>query len=519
MADYLTTDTELTSVANAIRTKGGTSASLVYPTGFVSAINAIPSGGGTDVSDTTATAADVRTGKYFYTSAGVKTQGTIQNQAAQTITPGATDQTIASGKYLSGTQTIKGDANLIAENIAKDVTIFGVTGTHEGGGGGNPVAEENDVIFIDYDGTIRYSYSASEFANMTALPANPTHDGLTAQGWNWTLSDAKTYVANCGGLVIGQMYTTNDGKTKLFMDLDAGDQRSVEIRWSQTVSRGVSIDWGDGSSLSTVSGTGLVYTSHTYASNGSYIISIDCTSGKCVLGANKSSRCILGSTSSSDYYKMLRLKKVYIGNNVDGINSYAFQYCRRLSAIAIPKTVTSISGNALYHCNNIPSITIPSEIQTINQYLVTNSSIKFVSLPNSITTFSNMLFTVCPGIKRIHIGNNCTSIGDSSLYDMPGCSMMTIGSCTTTGMNFCRNMTGLTKLSLPATLTTIGSNAFAGNSTIMEYHFKSTTPPSIGTGAFTSINSDCKIYVPAASLSAYQNASNWSNYASYMAGE
>ena len=41
MADYLTTDTELTSVANAIRTKGGTSAQLVYPTGFVSAIDAI----------------------------------------------------------------------------------------------------------------------------------------------------------------------------------------------------------------------------------------------------------------------------------------------------------------------------------------------------------------------------------------------------------------------------------------------------------------------------------------------
>lgn len=41
MADYLVTDTELTSVADAIRTKGGTSANLSFPTGFVSAINAI----------------------------------------------------------------------------------------------------------------------------------------------------------------------------------------------------------------------------------------------------------------------------------------------------------------------------------------------------------------------------------------------------------------------------------------------------------------------------------------------
>ena len=46
MSTYITNTTDLTSVANAIRTKGGTSASLTYPTGFVNAINAIPSGGG-----------------------------------------------------------------------------------------------------------------------------------------------------------------------------------------------------------------------------------------------------------------------------------------------------------------------------------------------------------------------------------------------------------------------------------------------------------------------------------------
>lgn len=48
MSDYIVTDTELTSVANAIRTKGGTSGSLAFPSGFVSAINDISGGGGTD---------------------------------------------------------------------------------------------------------------------------------------------------------------------------------------------------------------------------------------------------------------------------------------------------------------------------------------------------------------------------------------------------------------------------------------------------------------------------------------
>ena len=44
MAEYLTNTTDLTKVASAIRTKGGTSDSLVYPDGFVTAIHAIQTG-------------------------------------------------------------------------------------------------------------------------------------------------------------------------------------------------------------------------------------------------------------------------------------------------------------------------------------------------------------------------------------------------------------------------------------------------------------------------------------------
>ena len=43
---YLTTTSELNSVANAIRTKGGTSATLEYPQGFIDAIDDIETGGG-----------------------------------------------------------------------------------------------------------------------------------------------------------------------------------------------------------------------------------------------------------------------------------------------------------------------------------------------------------------------------------------------------------------------------------------------------------------------------------------
>ena len=49
MANYIVSDTNLTAVANAIRQKGGTSASLEFPDDFVSAIGDIQTGGGSSV--------------------------------------------------------------------------------------------------------------------------------------------------------------------------------------------------------------------------------------------------------------------------------------------------------------------------------------------------------------------------------------------------------------------------------------------------------------------------------------
>lgn len=83
-----------------------------------------------DVSDATLDNANkMLSGVTAYGGNGTKYTGNISSKSAQTYTPNTSDQTIQSGQYLSGAQTIKGDANLVASNIAKNVSIFGVTGT------------------------------------------------------------------------------------------------------------------------------------------------------------------------------------------------------------------------------------------------------------------------------------------------------------------------------------------------------------------------------------------------------
>lgn len=90
------------------------------------------SGGGTakftDITDTTATAGDVLSSKYFYTSGGTKTQGSIASKSSSDLTASTLTVTAPAGYYASAASKTCSDANLVSGNIKSGVTIFGVSG-------------------------------------------------------------------------------------------------------------------------------------------------------------------------------------------------------------------------------------------------------------------------------------------------------------------------------------------------------------------------------------------------------
>ena len=145
----------------------------------------------------------------------------------------------------------------------------------------NPVAEDNDVIFIDYDGTIRYSYTKAEFAQLSELPPNPDHTdmGLVAEGWNWSLANAKSYVSKYRWLVIGQTYHTASGAMEIDVELRSGRMNPTV---GLCVVGTVNIEWGDGTEDTVLTGTSIttaVYASHEYADSGKYTIRIKNSEG------------------------------------------------------------------------------------------------------------------------------------------------------------------------------------------------------------------------------------------------
>lgn len=110
MAEYLINATDLTKVASAIREKGGTSAPLVYPGGFVSAIQAIQTGAPLQIIVTTSAGATVTATKDSKTVSG--TADTSGNCTLTVDETGTWTVTATAGSTTNTADVVVGTANV-----------------------------------------------------------------------------------------------------------------------------------------------------------------------------------------------------------------------------------------------------------------------------------------------------------------------------------------------------------------------------------------------------------------------
>ncbi len=354
MAEYLTNTTDLTKVASAIREKGGTSDPLVYPDGFISAIQAIQTGG----SPTPGAPGDIT----FYDYDGtIVTSWTLEELATKTALPDypSHDGLICQGWNwsLADLKTTNRKMNVGAMYITDDGKTRIYIRLEEGRTSPMLGVCPNGTVTVDWgDGT---------------TPDTLTGTSTTTVKWtpNHTYTEPGEYVIKL--TVDGTMGFYGEGSD------------------------------GKGSAI-------LRYSSSNDDRNYAYRSRVQ----KIELGSG------VTSISNYVFYSCYSLASIAIPNGVTSIELGAFYNCYSLVSITIPNGVTSIELGAFYDCYSLASIAIPNGVTSIGGSAFDLCySLASIAIPNGVTSIGDSAFDYCRSLASIKIPNGVTSIGDSVFYN------------------------------------------------------------------------------------------------------
>ena len=178
------------------------------------------------------------------------------------------------------------------------------------------------------------------------------------------------------------------------------------------------------------------------------------------------------------------------------IGDHAFCGCSGLRGVlALPQNITSIGEGAFKGCSNISGN---------------------LHIPTSVTRIEAEAFYNCSKLSgRLFLSDSLTFIGDRAFYHCNNLSdrLEISGKTTHIGANAFEQCGFSGRILLPATLETIGTEAFKDMSGIRSICTKAIVPPITDESAFEGISRWIHLVVPYNTIEAYQNAPGWSRFA------
>ncbi len=444
--------------------------------------------------------------------------------AAQDAKGAANDAKTASGEAKEAVQGMRSDLNTLIRLSL------------------NRAYAEKPVVFRDIDGTILHAYTVEDFMLLTEMPAGPTRNGLTFTGWNWTLANAKAYAQAHGGHEIGAMFETDNGKTRIVLEVFPGAVFGIYLSNGQSWN----IDWGDGTTTTENDGS----VTHAYQTGGRVVVEIE--------SSNPGNEQV--GISDNDSGSLLR--ELYIGSGVATFSKARMPY--RLGILSIPNGVLGLGFDGFSHSVGLKHVTLPPSVSVVGSTNVFSSctSLRSVSIPKEMTSFPDNCFGGT-AIERIFLPDETTELASSFLSQnkhirrlefpagLPLLRSYVISSCTCLeelrlpdGITeipyyFANSCTSLREVDIPEGVTVIGSASFgsclnlsritipAGVTQIDSYAFnisgvpltvimRGSVPPTLGSTVFSTSSSGLRILVPAAAVETYKAAAGWSEYANYI---
>ena len=540
MGKVYTTSEDLTSVADAIRAKTGSNAAITYPTGFVNAIGNISTSSGPQVVEPKDVNFIDYDGTFLYSYTRTEAQALTalpDNPSHERFTSQGWNWSLAEIKeqlnadpnqpiivgqmYVPASGATEIDIVLEDPNYLSPYVFFKQAGQVEINWGDNTIEtvtytqNQNKYYLHTYNNTGNYTIKLKVISGTITL-VNGSNDsvGILRPGSNTNIHDRNaTYNNAIRGVYIG--LNTNIGYY-LFA-------KSYYIEYITIPNTITSIPMYNfyycyslksiiiPNSVTTINSyaftrcqkLNIVSFPHTLTTLNTYNMFQDCRSLKYITISNLLNDI---GTSNSSFYSTNNLQYIspLLLNQMTSIPNSTFNESG-LKTITIPSSITTIGNSAFNACYNLQYITMSNNVTTLGSYVFSAcQSLVTVILSNQITTIPGSAFSSCVSLRYINIPDSVTTIESSAFY-------------------YC---TSLTSITIPQNVTDIGNGAFNSCYGLIEYHFKPTTPPTLGNNALGNVSLWTlvfKIYVPYSSdhsiLEAYKTANNWSTYASYIVEE
>ncbi len=269
-----------------------------------------------------------------------------------------------------------------------------------------------------------------------------------------------------------------------------------------------------------------------YAFEGCYsLTSIHIPNGVTTIEENAFKECISltnitipGVTTIGEYafFNCWDLTSVTILDGVKTIGNWAFDRCSSLTSINLPNGVTEIGEGVFHSCSSLTNITIPDGVTMIgNRAFDGCSNLTSINIPQTVSSIGERVFANCSSLsafdgKYASADHRCL-IKDGALLAFAPADLTEYAipdGVTKIGNNAFYSCSSLTSIHIPGTVNAIGDGAFWFCSSLTSVYCIPTTPPTLGSSAFSNTSSSMKIYVPTASVEAYKTAKGWSGMAS-----
>ena len=328
------------------------------------------------------------------------------------------------------------------------------------------------VRFFDYDGTILKTVY-TDGGEVTA-PSVPEHERLLFQEWNNDFDDISS------DLDVGAIYTTKSGMSEFDFDLNAQTGKSVTMRF-RLLSGTLTLDWGD-ETIETITTLGTAEYTHEYSSYGKYTVKVAGDWHNADGIVRSSNYCLVAA-----YFCNVPKLIAFFVNTAKSLKRLTFSADNYVSSW----------GYAMQGTNSLTHVNIPRGVVATPLFM-TNSGIRSISLPNTMTALGQNSFQNCPALKEIILPQSLTKI-DAGL--------------------FADANVGFSEITIPVNVTEIGTLAFRARYSLSKVVMKPTTPPSLAADSFPADGSLKEIIVPAGCGEDYKSATNWSTFADIIKEE